>query len=182
MADLPQLPRCAERDARGRRRRSGASSSNGAIAIGSRRLAVAILTLATLSCSHDEMLRKFTPPDADARARAYLALLSRRQTDSAMARLIREMQDPATRQQVVNVIGILDGEHFDSIRAIGANTWSTTGAYWVNLTYELHSPSGWFEASVATFDSAGDWRVFGLHATTLPQSLESRQRFTRGNR
>lgn len=143
-----------------------------------RTLWIAALALATVSCSYDDAIRRFTPPDADAHSRAYLELLSRRQTDSAMARLIWEMQDPATRQQVVNVIGILDGEHFDSIRVIGANTWSTPQARRVNLTYELHSPNGWFEASVATFDSAGDWRVYGLHATTLSQSLESMQWFT----
>jgi hypothetical protein len=139
---------------------------------------IAALALATLSCSYDDAIRRFTPADADVRSRAYLALLTRRQTDSAMARLVREMQDPATRQQVVNVMGILDGERFDSIRVIGANTWSGPDARRVNLTYELHSASGWFEASVATFDTAGDWRVYGLHATALSQSLESMQWFT----
>jgi hypothetical protein len=141
-------------------------------------LAVAVLAFAVSSCSYDDMLHRFTPPDADARARAYLTLLSRRQTDSAMSRIVWEMQDPATRQQVVNIIGVLDGEHFDSIRVIGANTLSTPDARRVNLTYELHSPSGWFQASVATLDTAGDWRVTGLHANTLPQSLESMQWFT----
>ena len=141
-------------------------------------LCIAALALASLSCSYDEAVRRFTPADADAHSRAYLALLSRRQTDSAMSRLIGEMQDPATRQQLVNVMAMLEDEHFDSIRVIGANTWSTTQARRVNLTYELHSPHGWFETSVATFDSAGEWRVYGIHATTLSQSLESMQWFT----
>jgi hypothetical protein len=177
MPDLPEVPRRAERDAHGRRR-NDESSTKSPLAIHARRLAFATLALFTISCSYDDTVRKFTPADADARAREYLGLLSRRQTDSAMARMIGEMQDPATRQQVVNVIGILDGEHFDSIRVIGANTLNTADARRVNLTYELHSPNGWFEANVATFDSAGDWRVYGLHATTLPQSLESMQWFT----
>jgi len=144
-----------------------------------RTISIAALAFATLSCSYDEAIRRFTPQDADARSRAYLALLARRQTDSAMSRLMNcERSDPATRQQVVNIIGILDGEHFDSIRVLGANTWSTPRARRVNIDYEMHSPNGWFEASVATFDSAGDWRVYGLHARTLPQSLESMTWFT----
>jgi hypothetical protein len=143
-----------------------------------RTLWIAALALATLSCSYDDAIRRFTPADADARSRAYLALLTRGQTDSATARLIPELRDPASRQQLVNVMGVLDGVHFDSTRVIGANTWSGPHARRVNLTYELHAANGWFEASVATFDSAGDWRVYGLHATTLSQSLESMQWFT----
>jgi hypothetical protein len=143
-----------------------------------RTFAIAALCLTALCCSYDEAIRRFTPPDADANSRAYLALLTRGNTDSAMARLTWQMQDPATRQQVVNIMGILENEHFDSIRVIGANTWASPDARRVNLSYELHSSSGWFEASVATLDSAGDWRVYGLHAHTLAQSLESTQWFT----
>lgn len=150
MFDLSEIPGRAASDAR-IRRSMGMKLSTASLASTARTLVLATATLATLSCSYNEMLRKITPADADARAREYLGLLSRRQTDSAMARLIREIQGPATRQQVVNVIGIFDGEHFDSIRVIGANTWSTAAARRVNLTYELHSPNGWFEANVAIF-------------------------------
>ena len=143
-----------------------------------RSLVIAALCLAAVSCSYEKMLHRLTPPDADARARAYLALLTRGQTDSAMARLTWELQDPAARQQLVNVMAILEDEHFDSTRVIGANISITDSARRVDLGYELHSSNGWFEADVATVDSAGDWRVYGLHANVLAQSLESTQWFS----
>jgi hypothetical protein len=142
-----------------------------------RALVIASLVLTPLACSYDDAVRRFTPPDADARSRAYLSLLTRRQPDSAMSRLVGDLQSPETRQQLINVMGILEDERFDSIRVIGANIVQTTGAKRVDLTYEMRSSNRWFQANVATIDSAGDWKVYDLHVNALPQSLESTEWF-----
>ncbi|HEX8941513.1 MAG TPA: hypothetical protein VF785_00165, partial [Gemmatimonadaceae bacterium] len=49
---------------------------------------VSIAALVLAACSGENAIRRFTPQDADARARAYLALFTRDQPDSAAARLV----------------------------------------------------------------------------------------------
>jgi hypothetical protein len=139
---------------------------------------VSLLTLAILGCDASAAMKRFTPADADARARDYIALLARGQVDSAMARLRPEMVTPDARVEYEKMSAILAHQQFDSSRVVGAQVNHMNGIRHTNLTYELHSRGGWFLANVATVDSAGDWMVEGVSAHTLPASLEAQTRFS----
>lgn len=143
-----------------------------------RSLATAALALAVASCNYADLVRKYTPADADARARDYLALFTHRQTDAAMARLIPSLQTEESREALSKISETLRDQRFDSIKVIGANINTVDSIRHVNLTYELRSAGHWFDANVATVDSAGDWRVEGVSANKLERPLEDENFFS----
>ena len=141
-------------------------------------LGLAIIAAATLACSSADMMRRVTPADADARARAYIAQLKRQQVDSAASRFIEPLATAEGREQLARVATILGDREFDSTAIVGANVNKINGVRHTNLTYEFHSPAGWVLASVATVDTAGTWLVEGFSARPLERSLEEASAFT----
>lgn len=139
---------------------------------------VSIAALVLAACSGENAIRRFTPADADARARAYLALFTRGQPDSAAARLVPALAGADAQRELVKIGAILRDQHFDSTKLIGAQVNSINGVRHVNLSYELHSSRGWSVANVATVDSANTWFVEGVSANMLARRLEDDARFT----
>ncbi|MDB4889045.1 MAG: hypothetical protein JWL61_900 [Gemmatimonadetes bacterium] len=142
------------------------------------RVCALVLAMALAACSSEDVIRHFTPPDADARARAYLALFTNRHVDSAVARLVPQLAGPDAERELTKVGAMLEGQQFDSTRVIGAQTNVVAGVRHVNLSYERHAARGWIIANVATVDSAGSWFVEGVSASTIDQPLEERTRFS----
>ena len=137
-----------------------------------------MIAASLLACSGAGMMRRFTPADADARSRAYIAQLQRKQIDSAASRFVAQLATPEAREQLTRVAEILGDREFDSSAVVGANVNTINGVRHTNLTYEFHSPSGWVLANVATVDTAGGWLVEGFSARPLPRSLEEDSAFT----
>jgi hypothetical protein len=140
--------------------------------------ALALSTMALYGCSQEDAMRRFTPADADARARSYLALFTVGRADSAAARLLPALQGPEADRQLARIATLLDAQRFDSTHAIGANTNTFNGVRHVNMTYELHTGRGWMVGNVATVDSAGGWYVEGVSVTPIDRPLEETTRFT----
>jgi hypothetical protein len=136
------------------------------------------LIVAPVACGGDYAMRRFTPADADVRARAYLALFTRDQTESAAARLLPQLTSPAAIRELAKISALLKDQRFDSSAVIGARVNSINGVRHVNLSYELHSARGWSVASVATVDSANTWFVEGVSANRIARPLEEEARFT----
>lgn len=124
------------------------------------------------------MIRRFTPADADARARAYLAQLKRGQVDSAEMRIAPQLVTGETRGELSRIAAILGDREFDSSAVVGASVGSIDGVRHTNLTYEFHSAAGWVLANVAMVDTADSWLVEGASARPLPRSLEEDSAFT----
>lgn len=143
-----------------------------------RSLSLAAVAASLLACSSADMMRRFTPADADARARGYIAQLQRQQLDSAASRFVAPLATPEAREQLAGVASILGNRAFDSTAVVGANVNTFNGVRHTNLTYEFHSPSGWVLASVAMVDTAGTWLVEGFSARPLARSLEEDSAFT----
>jgi hypothetical protein len=143
------------------------------------RYAVTIIAALLAACSSDAAMRRFTPSDADARSRSYLALLTRGQVDSAASRLPPRFRGPRTHDAIAKMAELLGGLQFDSTRVVGVNVNTVNGVRHVNLSYELHSPPNrWSVANVATFDSAQTWFVEGATARMIAHPLEDDVRFT----
>jgi hypothetical protein len=142
------------------------------------RVLALLAAMGLFACSQEDAIRRFTPPDADARARAYLGLFTAGRVDSAIARLLPGLHGPEADQQLARIGGLLDGQRFGSTHAIGAQTNFFNGVRHVNMTYELHSARGWTVANVATVDSAGGWFVEGVSVTPIDRPLEETTRFT----
>lgn len=142
----------------------------------------AVLCVAGLAllggCSADDMVRRITPPEADTRAREYLALFTRRQVDSAMARLHPQLATADARVQLGKIEAVLGGQQLDSMAIVGVQVNAINGTRHANISYQMHSPGGYFLGNVATVDSIGTWFVEGVSARTLERSLEEQTRFT----
>jgi hypothetical protein len=136
------------------------------------RACAVIVTFALVGCDANDAIRRFTPADADTRARAYLGLFTTGQVNSAVARLHPKLAGPEATLQMNKVGEFLDRQRFDSTRVVGAQTNTVDGVRHVNLTYELHSARGWSLANVATVDSADTWFVEGITARPLARPLE----------
>jgi hypothetical protein len=143
-----------------------------------RRTCLVAIGLLTIGCSIDRVVQRMTPADADARSRAYLGLLVRGQLDSAIAPLLPELQRAETRAELGKIAALFRGQPLDSTRVIGVQVNTFNGTRHANLSYELHSPAGWFLANVATVDSANRWFVEGASGRTIPEPLEHTTRFT----
>ena len=143
-----------------------------------RRFTIAVVAATLVACSSADMIRRFTPADADARARAYIGQLKRGQVDSATVRLVPELATPATRSELVKIAAVLGDAPFDSSAVVGANVNTINGVRHTTLVYEFHSRRGWLVANVATVDSANGWLVEGIAARPLPRSLEEESAFT----
>ena len=146
------------------------------------RACLIVLGALAAACSGEGMIRRFTPADADVRARAYLALLTRGQTDSAAARVVPRLSGPDAQRELARIAALLRGQQFDSSRVIGAATNTINGVRHVNLSYEFHSANGWSVANVATVDSANTWFVEGVSASAIPRPLEEQARFVLGGK
>jgi hypothetical protein len=143
-----------------------------------RLLSASVAATCVIGCGGDDMLRRLTPAEADARAREYIGLFTRSQVESATARLQPRLVTPEARVQLDKIATMLAGQHFDSSRVVGAQVNTVGGVRHTNLTYELHSPAGWFLSNVATVDSAGAWSVEGVSARPLVRTLEEEFRFS----
>ena len=139
---------------------------------------MATAALLMTACTQADMMRRFTPADADARAHAYLAQLKRGQVDSAMARLVPQLATPDARVELARVAEALGPEPVDTSWVVGAQVNRFNGTRHTNLTYEMHSRSGWVLANVAMVDSADTWAVEGVSARSLDRTLEETNRFT----
>ena len=131
-----------------------------------------------VACTGEAMLRRMTPPDADRRARDYLALFARGQVDSAIARLAPDLSNAEAREQLGKIGDLVANQPFDSVRVVGVQVTTMKGIRHANLSYELRSRSGLFLANVATIDTANTWFVEGVSVRTLDRSLEEQTRFS----
>lgn len=140
----------------------------------------ALLALTIAACGGDgyDMIKRFTPADADARARATLAQLAARHSDSIEARLAPSVDRDYGHVALQKLDSLLGGQRFDTIRVIGAQTSTNGVTRHVNLSYELHSEMGWTLANVATVDSAGDWAIEGISARPIERTLENETAFS----
>lgn len=138
-----------------------------------------LVVMAFSACSQEDALRRFTPADADTRARAYLELFARGNIDSAVARLTPALRTASARTELEKVAELLSEARVGSAKVVGATTNTWPGRRRVNLTYELYlQPSGWLLANVTTLDSAGTWVVEGVSARPLSRPIEEGARFS----
>lgn len=138
----------------------------------------ALVALALLSCSSDEAMKRFTPADADARARRYLTLIVEHHTAEAEARILPSIAGPDTHAAFTKLDSVFGGQRFDSVRIVGVVVNTINGVRHANLTYEVRSQVGWLLANVATVDSLDTWFVEGVTGRRISRPLEAITAFT----
>lgn len=138
---------------------------------------VALFAAVLGACSGREMIARFLPTASDQRARSYLALLARGSRDSAVARLVPELQSSDAPAQLDSIIGVLHGRVLDSLQPVGVQVNESSGLKRVAISYQLGDTLGWIVAHVALAERGGDWRVEGVSAYKRRMSLEEENSF-----
>lgn len=121
-----------------------------------RRAACALLA-APLACSVEDALQRMTPPTHERAARAFLADLRRGDMDRAVAALAPAVTAiPGLRDSLASARQSLPAGPADTVRVVGVNRFVTRGTDRADLTYEIHTDSGWGLAliSVAALEGA----------------------------
>jgi hypothetical protein len=161
-----------------RSRRSPSPEPESLVSLRSLHLLAALSVIGLSACDQEAAMRRLTPADADARARAYLQLFTAGYVDSATARLHPALRGAEADQQLAKIGELLDAQRLDSIHVVGAQTNVVNGVRHVNMTYEMRSPRSWMVANVGTIDSAGGWFVEGVYVRPIDRPIEEATAFT----
>ena len=143
----------------------------------SRLYCVALFAAVLEACSGREMIARFLPTASDQRARSYLALLARGNRDSAVARLVPELQTPDAPAHLDSIGRVLHARVLDSLRPVGVQVNDFSGLRRVAISYQLGDTLGWVVAHVTLAERDGDWRVEGVSAYQRQVSLEDENSF-----
>ena len=142
-----------------------------------RSLLLAMLVLSAMSC------KPSPPPETEAVARSYLSVLRSGDIDSAIALTHRSAQGVATPGQLTELHDLLATQPPpDSAIVVSFTTSSMHSARYSELAFESHRDTTWLVAVVQVVDSAGTYRVRGLRAQVLPESLGGGNNFTIGGK
>lgn len=145
-------------------------------------LCLTVIAIVLAGCSGSD-IQRWVPADADARARAYLALFTQHRAAEAERRLLPALAGDEAHVQLARIDSLLAGRTLDSTHVIGANVFSSFGGpRHTNLSYEIRSRGEYILANVATVDTAGTWFVEGISARPLSESLEEATAFSLSGR
>lgn len=145
-------------------------------------IAAALLLLA--ACSQQEMLQKFSTPEDQAVARAYIDDLRGGRLDPIEAAADASIQGPNLHQTLLRMAEMFPAGEPVAVTLVGAsrvhmssfsdNTDKTT----VNSTFEYDFGGKWVLVNVVVQDKGGTKTITGFHVQPQALSLEQQNRFT----
>jgi hypothetical protein len=114
------------------------------------------MTMVLAACNAEEAIRQMTPADADARAREYIALFTRRQVDSALGKLLPTQVTSEAREQL-SLIATVDTAGTWFVEGVSARTLDRSLEQQTRFTFAGKSPVHYvwllIMVVVATFSS-----------------------------
>jgi hypothetical protein len=138
---------------------------------------IGISTLIILcGCDPESMLQKFTPPEDEALATNYVALLQQNKFEQ-----IEKDLDPSLKgvqDTLVKMAKMIPSQDAVSIKIIGAQQVRNPDSYQINLSFEYQFPSKWMMINVAMQRKDGISTIIGFNVYPLADSLENLNKFT----
>lgn len=148
--------------------------------IGSLILRVGFLSLFFLCGCGDpaSVMKKFTPPEDEAVATNYIALLRQGKFEKFKRDLDPDLKDVITQETLVKMAAAIPEAEPISVKVVGAHQVNDPGLYRINLSFEYQFPSNWMVINVATQKKDGVSTIIGFHVYKFSDSLENFNRFT----
>jgi hypothetical protein len=123
-------------------------------------------------------IKRFTPPEDEAMATNYIALLRQNKFDRIQNDLDLSIKNALTQDTLVKMAKAIPPQDPVSVKVIGAQQVRDPGIYKINLSFEYQFPSKWLLINVATQKKDGVSTIIGFNVYPLSDSLENLNRFT----
>ncbi len=141
---------------------------------------IGIVLLMTFSgCGDpDSLIKKFTPPEDEAIATNYIALLRQNKFEPIEKDLDPSLRGALTQDTLVKMAQAIPVQDPISVKVIGAQQVRNPSFYRINLSFEYQFPSKWLLINVATQKKDGVSTIIGFNVYPLSDSLENLNKFT----
>jgi hypothetical protein len=126
----------------------------------------------------DSMIKKFTPPEDEAIATNYIALLRQKQFGPIEKDMDPSLKSVLTQDTLVKMAAAIPAQDPISVKVIGAQQVRNSDLYRINLSFEYQFPSKWLLINVATQIKDGVSTIVGFNIYPLSDSLENLNKFT----
>jgi hypothetical protein len=123
-------------------------------------------------------IRRFTPPEDEAMATNYIALLRQNKFERIQNDLDPSIKSALTQDLLVKMAKAIPPEDPVSVKVIGAQQARGSDLYKINLSFEYQFPSEWLLVNVATQKKGGVSTIIGFNVYPLSDSLENINRLT----
>ena len=129
-------------------------------------------------CDQDSLIKKFTPPEEEAIATNYIAMLRQNQFEPIQKDLDPSLKGVLTQDTLVKMAAAIPAQDPISVKVIGAHQVRNSNLYRINLSFEYEFPSKWLLINVATQKKDGVSTIIGFNIYPLSDSLENLNKFT----
>jgi hypothetical protein len=129
-------------------------------------------------CDQDSLIKKFTPPEDEAIATNYIAMLRQNQFEPILKDLDPSLKSVLTQDTLVKMAAAIPTQDPISVKVIGAQQVRNSDLYRINLSFEYQFPSKWLLINVATQKKDGVSTIVGFNIYPLLNSLENLNKFT----
>jgi hypothetical protein len=129
-------------------------------------------------CDQANLMKKWTPPEAESIARGYVDLLRQGKVDQIERDLDSSVADSNVRDTFTKMAAIFPTENLESVNVVGAHIFHGQDYSTTDITLEYQFPSKWLLVEVITRKKGDVSTVVGFHVNPMPDSLENLNKFT----
>lgn len=143
-----------------------------------RLLLIFTLLLLLVSCDRESMLKKFSSPEDQAAARAYIEQLRAREFGEIEKAMDATVKTPTLHATLEQMAGLIPPGEPSSVKVVGAQTMKTPTATSVNTTFEFDFGGTWLLINVAVKTAGAATTIVGFQVRPEAQPLEVQNRFS----
>ena len=130
------------------------------------------------ACSQENLLQKFSTPEDQATAKAYIDRLRTHDFDEIEKALDPSLKVLAHDGTLARMSDLIPTQEPMSMKVVGAQTFYTPASKMVNTTFEYNFGEKWLLVNVAVQEKNGTKTIVGFHIYPRSRSLESENHFT----
>ncbi len=138
---------------------------------------IAFCTL-LLGCDEAALMKKWTPPEAEADARNYVELLRQGKFERIEHDLDASVTDSNIQDTFAKMAAIFPTGDPESVKVVGAHTFHGQGNSITDITLEYELPGKWVLATVGTQSKGNVSTITGFHVNPMADSLENLNKFS----
>lgn len=146
------------------------------------RLFACLFLLALSACSQDELLQKFSTPEAQAQAKTLVTQLRARQFEAIEQQLDPTLQNAELRGTLEQLATLLPAQEPKQIRLVGSHRQINKDGDFTSTTLQYEYEDRTLLAELRTRGAQATPLVIGFHLQGLKQPLQNEHRFTLANK
>lgn len=142
-----------------------------------RRIAVAmglfVCALSVSACDSRSLFNMFVPQEQARQAESYFSDIQNGNFANIRKNMDPQYLNEGFEPALAKVASFFPHEKPKSVKLVGTNTFTTSGATTYNLTFEYEFPHRWLVASMILETKSGVTHIEGVHVTPISDSLEN---------